>query len=178
MTLRAMTMALALATVGCTAAHPSDEVRTGIYELIAEPEADGCTPMRTAGPLGPVGVLVREGAVDAPVPSVGGALVTAPRVQLAPSASYHAETNRRVPGCDSAFVREEWTLMESTGEGFELLHRQRWEGLEGCAAASAMPEAPELDCTSERRLRYALSTLCDAPCALRLDLSGALVCAC
>ncbi len=164
--------------IGCSAAHPSDEVRTGIYQLEIESEIDGCSPARTAGDLGVVGVLVREGAVDAPVPAVGEGLLTAPRVQLRPGASYHAETNRRVSGCDGAWVHEEWTLMASSGEAFEVLHSQSWAGLESCLVRPDTADMPQVDCDSERRLTYRLQDICEAPCALHLDLTGSIVCAC
>lgn len=168
--------ALSMAMVGCSAAHPSDEVRTGIYELMVESDADGCSPRRAVGSMGPVGVVVRGGAVDAPVPEQGNEIWTAPRVQLAPGASYHSETNRRITGCDGAWVHEEWTMMESDGEHFEVLHMQSWQGLDSCVDAPA--SAPETDCDAERRLQYDLQTTCEAPCSLHVGVSGAIVCAC
>lgn len=164
--------------VGCSQSIPSDDVRAGIYELSVEAEADACSPTRAVGSMGPVAVLVRDGAIDAPVPDLSDSLLTAPRVVLAGEA-FHAETNRRVDGCDGAWVHEEWTLLESSGGTFDVVHRQQWQGLDGCASPmERMPGAPEADCTSERRLRYELTELCDAPCRLVLEATGDVVCSC
>lgn len=175
---RALGALCALAMVGCAQAHATDEVQPGIYELRVEADAEACSPSRATGAMGSVGVLVEDGVIDAPVPELEMAELTAPRVELAPHASFHAETNRRVPGCD-AWVHEEWTVMASDAEGFEVLHMQDWTGLADCAGApERMAGAPEADCTSERRLHYALASACRAPCRLVLAAGGAVDCAC
>ncbi|MCB9594438.1 MAG: hypothetical protein H6719_17025 [Sandaracinaceae bacterium] len=164
---------------GCSQNHPTDDVSAGIYELTVAADADACSPTRAVGSMGPVGVVVRGTAIDAPVPDVASpTLLTAPRVILNAD-SFHAETNRRIPGCADAFVHEEWTLLESTGAGFELLHTQLWTGMSGCdVAADVMPGAPAADCQSERRLRYDLMEVCAEPCRLFLDASGSVSCSC
>jgi len=167
-----------LLAAGCSQSIPTDDVRPGIYELSVEAERDACSPTRAVGSMGAVAVLVRDGAIDAPVPELADTLLTAPRVVLAGEA-FHTETNRRLPGCEGAWVHEEWTLLESTGDRFDVLHRQQWQGLGACAAPmEAMPGAPEADCMSERRLRYELDELCDAPCRLVLEATGDVVCGC
>lgn len=177
MSKHAWILVLAVA-MGCAQAHVTDEVQPGLYELAIERELDACSPMRAAGVMGPVGVLVERGTIDAPVPDTDLSLLTAPRVRLAPSAGYHAETNRRVAGCEGAFVHEEWTVVESSAQSFTLTHLQRWEGLERCADVTTdLPGAPARDCASERRLRYDLAASCGAPCAIRLTPSG-LACTC
>jgi hypothetical protein len=175
---RILATAMALAALGCAQAHGTDEVQPGIYELRIETEADACSPSRAVGAMGAVPVLVEDGALDVPVPEVEAPLLTVPRVRLAPSASFHAEADRRLEGCDGA-VHEEWTVLESGAEGFEVLHTQRWENLAGCAdARERVPSAPEADCTSERRLRYDLEGACLAPCRLRLVAGGTIECRC
>lgn len=101
-----------LLLAGCSSAHPTDEVRTGIYMLEIEADSDACSPRRSSGSLGEVVVLGRDGAVDAPVPAVGVSPLVAPRVQLMPAASFHLETNRQIRDCDGAWVHDEWTLMD------------------------------------------------------------------
>ncbi|MGE0791891.1 MAG: hypothetical protein AB7S26_39825 [Sandaracinaceae bacterium] len=167
----------ALLGFGCAVAHPSDEVRTGIYELTVETMTDDCSPQRAAGDLGMVAVLVRDGAIDAPVPETDLSLFTAPRVELTPGRSYHFETNRRLTGCDGAWVHEEWTMMDSDGTVFEVDHSQDWEGVSSCVPAEGS-SVPSVDCAVDRHLRYALDTACDAPCSLSIDASGALICGC
>ncbi|MEZ4339720.1 MAG: hypothetical protein R3B82_24130 [Sandaracinaceae bacterium] len=127
--------------------------------------------------MGSVAVLVDGSSIDAPVPDVSSAsLLGAPRVTLTGDA-FHAETNRRVPGCENTFVHEEWTLLESGRDGFELLHAQEWHGLAECeAAATLMPSAPAADCMSERRLRYDLAEACPTPGRLFLGADGAVSC--
>lgn len=173
------TMCVCALMVGCSQAHPSDEVEAGIYDLTVFADSEACSPSRAVGPMGPVAVLVEGSAIDAPVPDLASpSLLTAPRVTLT-GESFHAETNRRVPGCDDTFVHEEWTLIESSRDGFELLHSQEWHGLAECEAAPAtMPGAPSADCMSERRLRYELAEPCAAPCRLILGAAGALSCSC
>lgn len=179
MNLLRTTMCASLFLIGCGQNHPSDEVAAGIYELTVIAESDACSPSRAVGAMGPVAVVTRGSAIDAPVPDVGDAsLLTAPRVVLAADA-FHAETNRRIPSCEGSFVHEEWTLLDATSEGFELLHTQEWHGLEGCeAAGTVMPGAPAADCMAERRLRYDLAEACAAPCRLVLDATAAVACSC
>lgn len=173
-----MVAATAFATFGCAEAHGTDSVQPGIYELRVEPEIDGCSPTRAIGSMGPVGVLVESGAIDAPVPDIDAPILAAPRVRLTPSTSFHRETNRRIEGCDG-WVHEEWTLTTSNADGFSLLHTQRWENLIACSSGRArMPSAPEVDCTAERILRYELSGACVAPCTLRLTAGEAVRCHC
>lgn len=164
--------------VGCSQSHPSDAVAPGIYELTVVADADACSPSRLVGAMGPVAVLVRGTALDAPVPDLRApAALTAPRVVLDADA-FHAETNRRIPDCAGAFVHEEWTLLEARGTGFEILHREEWRGLEGCGALAAMPEAPAADCTSDRRLRYELAQACPSSCRMILAAGEVLTCSC
>jgi hypothetical protein len=171
--------ALCAALVGCAQVHVSDEVQPGIYELTIEREVDACSPTRPVGAMGAVGVLVERGSIDAPVPDSDFGLLTTPRVRLTADHGFHAETNRRIPGCESAFVHEAWTVMGSSARGFELVHRQSWHGLGACAdAVATMPSAPAQDCESERRLRYDLASSCPAPCSLRLSAGSELACSC
>lgn len=164
---------------GCAQAHVADEVAPGIYDLTIERELDACSPARPVGVMGPVAVLVERGAIDAPVPDADPSPLLSPRVRLEPDAFFHAETNRRVPGCDGAWVHEEWTALEPNRSGFVITHFQRWHGLASCAGASdAMPGAPATDCESERHLRYELAEACVAPCRLRLTSASTVACAC
>jgi len=173
-----LTLAL-FALAGCASAHGSEEVAAGIYELTIESELDACSPLRPVGAMGPVAVLVDGGAIDAPVPDAEALLLASPRVRLAPDGLFHAETNRRVPGCEGAWVHEEWTVVEPSASAFAISHLQRWEGLASCAdPAALMPGAPGADCSSERRLRYDLAERCAAPCSLRLTSSSTIACAC
>ncbi|HEY8426946.1 MAG TPA: hypothetical protein VIL20_01170 [Sandaracinaceae bacterium] len=165
--------------VGCAQAHGTDDVAPGIYELTIERGLDACSPARPAGVMGTVAVIVDEGTLDAPVPDADASLLASPRVRLAPERAFHAETNRRVTGCEGAWVHEEWTLLEGGAEGFVLSHRQLWEGLSSCAEGSiTMRGAPVADCESERRLAYRLAERCAAPCALRLVAPEAVGCVC
>ncbi|MEC7519633.1 MAG: hypothetical protein VYE22_07205 [Myxococcota bacterium] len=176
---RTLMVFLAIGAVGCASAHPSDEVAPGIYELSASADSDACSPLRAIGAMGEVAVLVEGGAVDAPVPDTDAPLLVAPRVRLSPSQSYHAETNRRVPGCEAAWVHEEWTMLEGGADGFRVLHTQEWQGLADCAAArDAMPGAPDGDCRAERVLDYALQSACHAPCRLVLGEADSVACSC
>jgi hypothetical protein len=173
-----LTLALVV-LAGCASAHGSDEVEAGIYELTIESELDACSPLRPVGAMGAVAVLVDGGAIDAPVPDAEALLLASPRVRLAPDGLFHAETNRRVSGCDGAWVHEEWTVVEPSAEAFAISHLQRWEGLASCADPSVlMPGAPGADCSSERLLRYSLAERCLAPCSLRLTSTSTVACAC
>lgn len=171
----------ALLCAACSQSYGPDTVSTGIYDLTIRSESDACAPSRATGAMGPVAVLVEGELIDAPVPEVDGAPLTAPRVRLRPDASFHAETNTRIPGCESAWVHEEWTLTEGASHRFELLHTQRWNGLAACPSAQdVMPQAPASDCESERHLDFTLAQACNAPCSLglRLDAPGGVACAC
>ena len=164
--------------MGCSQAHPTDAITAGIYELTVERETEACSPARAVGAMGPVAVLVRDGVVDAPVPSLGDTLVTAPRVALDPT-TLHSETNRVLSDCETAWVHEEWTILESSGARFELLHTQDWQGLATCADLDTPAlDRPANDCMSERRLRYELSEVCAAPCRLFLTADDELTCSC
>ncbi len=169
----------ALLLGGCSQTHPSDDIAGGIYDLDVARELDACSPLRAIGSMGPVAVIVEDGAIDVPVPELGDSVLTAPRIVLRSSSFFHSEMNRQIPGCEGAWVHEEWTVVETDGSSFDLLHTQRWEGLASCADASAhMPGAPSLDCVSERRLRYDLTEVCAAPCRLRLGEGSSLFCFC
>ena len=74
--------------------------------------------------------------MDAPVPDAEALLLASPRVRLAPDGLFHAETNRRIPGCEGAWVHEEWTVVEPSASAFAISHLQRWEGLASCADPS------------------------------------------
>lgn len=164
--------------VGCAQTHSPDDVASGIYELTIESATEACSPGRAIGTMGEVAVLAEDGAIDAPVPDIEAPLLVAPRVRLTPGL-YHSETNRRVTGCEGAWVHEEWTVIDASATGFDLMHTQEWQGLAGCAGARAvMPSAPDADCMSERILRYGLSTECRAPCSLQLTASGTVECSC
>ncbi len=164
---------------GCAAAHGTDEVAPGIYALTIEGELDACSPTRPVGAMGDVAVIADRGIIDAPVPDADVSLLISPRVRLAETADFHAETNRRIPGCDGAFVHEEWTVLDASASTFTIAHSQAWQGLAGCADPSAvMPGAPAADCSSERRLHYQLGESCLAPCALRLTTGSTVACVC
>jgi hypothetical protein len=174
----AVLLAVGTVTVGCAQAHAPDDVASGIYELTIESATEACSPVRAIGTMGSVAVLVEDGAIDAPVPDIEAPLLVAPRVRLTPGL-YHSETNRRLPGCDGAWVHEEWTVIDATATGFDLMHTQEWQGMSSCVDPRvAMPSAPDADCMSERILRYGLSTECRAPCALQLTAGGAVECSC
>lgn len=167
-----------VALFGCSQSHPNAEIAPGIYDLTVQSETEACSPPRAVGAMGRVAVLVQNGAVDAPVPEGDDSLLTAPRVVLEPSSSFHTETNRRPSGCDTAFVHEEWTVLASDGATFDLLHTQQWQGIASCAGAEPLRNAPSADCMSERRLRYDLAQACVAPCRLVLGESLAVGCSC
>ena len=177
MTTRSLTALCMFLLCGCAQAHGTDDVAQGIYELTIERGLDACSPVRPAGAMGAVAVLVEEGAVDAPVPDADVAPLASPRVRLAPESAFHAETNRRVTGCEGAWVHEEWTMLDSSAEGFTIQHLQSWEGLSSCASIT-MPGAPTADCESERQLSYRLAERCVAPCSLRLTSTATVECAC
>src|SRR5690606_18048511 len=114
-------------------------------------EVDACSPSRPVGAMGPVAVLVEGAAIDAPVPDVAASLLASPRVRLTRDAAFHAETNRRVPGCEGAWVHEEWTILDSSRARFDILHHQAWQGLASCIEPDlTMPGAPVADCESNR----------------------------
>lgn len=178
MTMRSLTT-LCVFLMGCAQAHGTDDVAPGIYELTIESGADACSPVRPIGAMGTVAVLVDDGAIDAPVPDADLGPLASPRVRLAPDSAFHAETNRRVTGCDGAWVHEEWTVLDSAAEGFAISHLQRWEGLSSCVeGAITMPGAPVADCESERQLEYRLAESCAAPCSLRLTSAASVDCVC
>ena len=167
-----------VALVGCSQSHPSEEIAPGIYDLTVQSETEACSPPRAVGAMGRVAMLVHDGAIDAPVPEIDDTVLTAPRVVLAPTASFHSETNRRLSGCGGAWVHEEWTVLESDGTTFDLLHTQQWQDLASCGGAETVRDAPSADCRSERRLRYDLAEACAAPCRLVLAIGPAIACSC
>ncbi|MCZ7681068.1 MAG: hypothetical protein M5U28_20680 [Sandaracinaceae bacterium] len=174
-----MMASIILLAAGCTQAHEPGEVATGIYELTIARGLDACSPSRPVGAMGSVAVLVDEGGLDAPVPDADLGPLASPRVRLSQDREFHAETNRRVTGCDGAWVHEEWTLLDSGTRGFAITHLQEWRGLSSCVeGAVTMPGAPVGDCESERELEYRLAESCEAPCSLRLTSAASIECAC
>ena len=174
----AVLLAAGTMMVGCAQAHAPEDVASGIYELTIESATEACSPSRAIGTMGAVAVLAVDGSIDAPVPDIEAPLLVAPRVRLTPGL-YHSETNRRVSGCEGAWVHEEWTVIDASAEGFDLMHTQEWQGLAGCGDARvATPSTPDGDCMSERILRYGLSTECRAPCTLQLTAAGGVECSC
>lgn len=169
-------LVLALLGIGCAAAHEPREVATGIYDLRAHGELDACSPSRTTGEMGLVGIVGSAGVVNVGVPDVVSHALS--RVSLAATAGFHAEAITTIDGCAGATVRRAWTLLDTTTIGFSLELREEWTGLAGCAAArERMPAAPERDCRAERVLEYRLMEACAAPCELRVA-GEALECAC
>jgi hypothetical protein len=175
------TILCALLASACSTTHTTDDVGTGIYDLTIDAEVDQCSPTRISGAMGAVAVITNGRVIDAPVPEITAAPLTAPRVRLVPDNDFHAETNVRVPGCGNAWVHEEWTLMEGHSASFELLHMQRWNGMADCPnAQEIMPAAPSGDCMAERHLRYRLQESCASPCSLGLaiDAPSGAACVC
>ena len=166
-----------VAASGCADAHEPEGVAPGLYELTVQTDLDACTPMRPTGSMGPVAVLVEGTTLDVPVPDAEATVLTAQRVRLSPDSSFHAETNRHITGCDGAWVHEEWTVMDTHDEGFDLLVHQDWQGLESCTSAVREP-VPAADCSSERTMGYRLRAACYEPCSLQLTGAGEIACSC
>lgn len=170
----AFSMAIMGCTLGCSAIHPSDTVTSGVYGLSVEAASEECSPGRAVGVMGDVAVLVHDGVIDLPVPEMEGPIASAPRVALAPETSFHTQTNRGVPGCEGAWVREAWTVVGSAPLSLELVHTQEWEGLDGCTS----PSAPAADCLSARQLSYELLEACPETCRLEFTSAGGAICSC
>ncbi len=174
-----LSFAVFVLCVGCTHAHVAEELGSGLYELSIKTDEDGCSPIRPTGTMGDVGVLVEEGAIDAPVPDSDRTALVSPRVRLTPERAFHAETNRPVPNCEGAYVYDQWTMLGNSPRALSILHVQEWQGLSGCAdTIDSMPAAPAADCRSERALTYTLSESCLAPCSLRILTLDTIACVC
>ncbi len=162
--------------LGCSAAHEAREVGSGIYDLTARGDADRCTPTRTTGAMGLVGVVSERGLVNLAVPD--GAEGTLARVSLAASESFHTEITSELPGCEGTSLRRSWTILDTTSTGFQLQLTEEWIGIDACdAARELMPAAPEHDCRADRVLEYRLMETCAAPCEVHV-IAGAPSCSC
>ncbi|MDQ3033738.1 MAG: hypothetical protein M3Y87_15075 [Myxococcota bacterium] len=162
--------------LGCSAAHEPRVVGSGIYDLTVRGDVDRCTPTRTTGALGLVGIVSQGGLVNVAVPDGDeGALA---RVSLSEHDGFHTETAIDIPGCESTSLRRSWTILDTSRDGFQLALTEEWIGIERCAAASEiMPAAPDADCRADRVLEYRLMEPCSAPCEVHV-IAGAATCAC
>lgn len=162
--------------IGCSAAHEPREVGSGIYDLTVRGELDRCSPTRSTGAMGLVGIVSERGLVNVAVPD--GAAGSLARVSLAATDGFHTDAAIELPGCDDASVRRSWTILDTSSEGFQLELTEEWIGLERCdAARELLPAAPLTDCRSARVLDYRLMEPCGAPCEVHLVAGGA-ACAC
>jgi hypothetical protein len=162
--------------IGCSAAHEPRAVGSGIYDLTVRGDLDRCSPTRSTGAMGLVGIVAERGLVNVAVPD--GAAGSLARVSLAASDDFHTETSIDVAGCEGASVRRSWTMLDASREGFQLELTEEWTGLERCErSAELAAAAPLTDCRSERVLDYHLMETCAAPCEVHLTATAA-TCAC
>lgn len=169
--------ALAVVFSSCSAAHRSNAVAPGIYELTIHGEADACSPARETGSMGDVGVVVASGVLNVSVPDATDA--DSLRVSLARADGWHVEATVPLDGCVGASLERTWTVVEERAGAFTLAYREAWRGMDGCGAAmrSVMPAAPTGDCAADLVLDYRMREPCAAPCELGVSTLG-LACLC
>lgn len=158
----ALVSALTGSALGCTSAHATTDVASGIYELTVTSERDACTPSRETGSMGRVAVV---SAVD--VLNLG--LQDGARVSLNQSNGFHAVHEVPLASCAGAALRREWAVIASDlSGGFTVAYNEEWTGLSHCA----MPEAPRTDCRADLVLSYRNMEACAAPCTLSMSAAG------
>jgi hypothetical protein len=167
-------LALAALSVisGCSAAHPSGEPASGIYDLSVAGELDRCSPARDTGAMGRVGLVTAGDVLSLGVPDPTRASVL--HVSLSRDAGYHDVFSVPLVGCTAATLERSFTVIASNGEGVSLAYRETWSGMESCGDAmrSIMPAAPTTDCEADLGLTYRLAEPCAASCEVGILPSG------
>jgi hypothetical protein len=168
---------VAVALSGCSSAHQSVDVGTGIYDLTVSGESDACSPLRTTGAMGTVGVVAIDDVLNLSVPDVGAE--ASMLVSLSRGTGFHDERSESLPTCTDATLERSYTVVAGDAARFTVVYRETWRGLSSCGTAmrSVMPAAPTADCTADLVLDYQLATECLAPCEIQLTGSGA-TCSC
>lgn len=169
---RALGLSLLLALAGCSSAHQAVDVGSGIYDLTVSGESDACSPLRTTGAMGTVGVVALGDVLSLSVPDLDSA--PSMRVSLSRSTGFHEERSEALPTCTDATLERSYTVVESDATHFSVVYGETWRGLETCGSAmrSVMPAAPLGDCRADLVLDYQLDTACAAPCEIQLTASG------
>jgi hypothetical protein len=170
-------VSLALALSGCASAHQSVEVGSGIYTLTVSGERDACSPLRTTGAMGSVGVVSTDDVLNLSVPDLDAA--ASMRVSLSRSTGFHDERTEVLPTCTDGTLARSYTVVEADTTHFSVVYGETWTGLASCGTAmrSIMPAAPTADCRAELVLDYRLDAECLAPCEIQLTSAGA-ACSC
>ncbi len=164
---------LVLALAGCTSAHQTVDVGSGIYDLTVTGDADACSPLRMTGAMGVVGVVSIDDVLNLSVPDLGAE--ASMRVSLSRSTGFHDERTEALPACTDANLDRSYTVVSADGTHFSVTYTETWRGLASCGSAmrSVMPAAPSADCRADLVLDYRLDTECLAPCEIQLTGSGA-----
>lgn len=168
---------LVLALAGCASAHQTVEIGSGIYELTVQGEADACSPLRTTGAMGTVGVVSADDVLNLSVPDLDSE--ASMRVSLSRGTGFHDARSEALPACTDATLERSYTVVSSDATHFSVVYTETWRGLESCGSAmrSVMPAAPAADCRADLVLDYHLDTECLAPCEIQLTAGGA-ACSC
>ena len=168
---------LSFALGACTSAHQAVEVGSGIYELTVTSERDACSPLRTTGAMGTVGVVSRGDVLNLSVPDLDSD--ASMRVSLSRGTGFHDERSDALPACAEGALERTYTVVAADSTRFTVVYTETWRGLATCGSAmrSVMPTAPTADCRAELALEYRLDAECAAPCEIQLTASGA-TCAC
>jgi hypothetical protein len=166
-------LALAVALGGCTSAHESVEVGSGIYELTVSGESDACSPLRTTGVMGTVGVVAIDDVLNLSVPDL--AADTPMLVSLSRGDGFHDTRTEALPTCTDASLERSYTVVSADTAHFSVVYTETWRGLASCGEAmrSVMPAAPSGDCRADLVLDYRLDSECLAPCEIQLTATGA-----
>lgn len=160
-------MAIAFALSACASAHESRDVGTGVYELEVRGDADACSPARSTGRMGEVGVVSRADVLNLALPASFGLS----RLSLSRSSDWHGATDTPIEGCAGAWVHREWSIDRASADGFELGWIEEWRGLDTCVAPSSI--MPDADCRADLVLDYRLMEACGDGCELRESGDGA-----
>jgi hypothetical protein len=173
----AVLFSLVVALAGCSSAHQAVDVGTGIYDLTVSGENDACSPLRTTGAMGTVGVVSIDDVLNLSVPDFGPE--ASMRVSLSRAGGFHEARSEALPTCTGASLERAYTVVSSEGTHFSVVYTETWRGLETCGEAmrSVMPAAPTADCRADLVLDYRLETECAAPCEIQLTSTGA-ACSC
>ena len=168
---------LALALSGCSSAHQAVDVGSGIYALTVSGERDACSPLRTTGAMGNVGVVSQDDVLNLSVPDLDAE--ASMRVSLSRSTGFHDERSEALPTCTDGTLDRSYTVVSADGTHFTVVYTETWRGLASCGTAmrSVMPTAPSADCRAELVLDYQLDAECAAPCEIQLTAGGA-ACSC
>ena len=176
---RALLVSLAIPLfVACAATHdPEPPIASGIYALTVRSESDACSPRRTEGDLGRVGVLRLDHAISVAVPESADDLTAdvTRRVTLAAEDGFHDEQSDTMDACPAATTSRALTLTTRDADRFALELTERFTGLAACGPMDGMPTA---DCESTRALDYRLLAACEAPCEIAWTAAEGVTCAC